>query len=124
MHRHVHSKVTYRLRVQQFIVPQVGKGGINVNVIDQVIAHHTNSTLRMYRHAYSKETHQLSAPVHSTATGKGGKNVIVSNQVIAPHTKFSPKNVQTCPFKGNLHTESAPGHSTASGERRKQCDCY
>jgi len=35
---------------------------------------------------------------------------------VTRHTKLNPKNVQTCPFKGNLPTESAPVHSTASGE--------
>jgi len=50
--------------------------------------------------------------------------VIVSDQVITHHTKLNPNNVQTCPFKGNLQAESAPVHSTVSGERKKQCDRY
>jgi len=50
--------------------------------------------------------------------------VIVIDQVITHHTKLNPKNIQTCPFKGNLLTESVPVHSTASGERKKQCDRY
>ena len=77
MYKHAHSMETYSLRVHQLTVPQVGKGGSNVTVIDQVITH---------------------------------------------HTKLNPKNLQTCPLKGNLLTESAPVDSTASGERRKQCD--
>ena len=79
----------------------------------------------MYRHAHSKETYFLR--VHQFTVqqvGKGGNNVIVIDQLITHHTKLNPKNVQTCPFDGNLQTESAPIHSTASGERRKQCDHY
>ena len=75
--KHVHSKVTYQLRVHQFTVRQDGKAENNVIVIDKDI---TNNT------------------------------------------KLNPKNVQTCPFNGNLLAESAPVDSTASGERRKQCD--
>jgi len=124
-YRHAHSKETYQfffLRVHQFAVQQVGKGGSNVIVIDQVITHHTNSTLRMYRHAHSKETYSLK--VHQFTVqqvGKGGNDVIVIDQVIIHHTKLNPKNVQTCQFQGNLLAESAPVHSTASGERRKRC---
>jgi len=79
----------------------------------------------MYRYAHSKETHQLR--VHQFTVqqvGKGGNNVIIIDQVITHHTKLNPKNVQICPFKGNSPTESAPVHSTTSGERRKQCDRY
>jgi len=79
MYRHDHSKVTHRLRVYQFTVPQVGKGGNNVTVIDQIRTH---------------------------------------------HTKLKLKNVQTCPFNGNLLAESVAVHSIASGERRKQWDRY
>ena len=84
-----------------------------------------NSTLRMYRQAHSKISYRLR--VHQFTVqqvGKGGNNVIVIDQVITHHTKFNPKNAQTCPFKGNLLTESAPVHITASGERKKQCDRY
>ena len=59
----------------------------------------------MYRHANSKETYLLRVPQFTVQVGKGGNNVIVSNQVIAPYTKLNPKNVQTCPFKGNLLAE-------------------
>jgi len=165
-YRHAHSKATYRLRVHQFTVQQVGKGGNNVIIIDQVITHYTklnlknvqtcpfngnlqaentasgemrkqcnhywpsyhsshNLTLRMYRLAHSMETYSLR--VHQFTVqqvGKGGNNVIIIDQVITHRTKLNPKNVHACPFKGNLPTESAPVHSTASGERRKQCDCY
>ena len=103
MYRHVHSKVIYPLRVHQFTVQQVGKGGNNVIVIDQVITQ--NSTLRMYRYAHSMETYSLR--VHQFTVqqvGKGGNKiiVIVINQGITDHTKFNPKNVQICSFKCNL----------------------
>ena len=84
-----------------------------------------NSNLRMYTYVHSKETYRLR--VHQFTVqqvGKGGNNVIVIDQVITHHRKFNPKNVQTCLFKGNLLPESAPVHSTASGERRKECDHY
>jgi len=42
MYKHVHSKITYQLRVHQFTVWQVGKGGGNVIVINQVVTHHQN----------------------------------------------------------------------------------
>jgi len=71
------------------------------------------------------ETYQLR--VHQFTVQKvvkGGNNVIVIDQVITHHTKLNPKNVQTCPFKGNLQAESAPVHSTASGEEGNNLDCY
>jgi len=40
--KHVNSKVTYQLRVHQFTVRQVGKGGENVIVTDQVVTDHPN----------------------------------------------------------------------------------
>jgi len=79
----------------------------------------------MYGHVHSKDTYILR--VHQFTVqqmGKRGNNVIVLDQVITRHTKLNPKNVQTCPFKGNLLAESEPVHSTASGERRKQFDDY
>jgi len=39
-YKHVHSNVTYLLRVYQFTVRQVGKGGENVIVINQVVTHY------------------------------------------------------------------------------------
>jgi len=47
--------------------------------------------------------------------------VNVIDQDITHHIKFNPDYVQTCSCIGNLHTESAMVHSTASGERRKDC---
>jgi len=46
MYRHDHSKVTHRLRVYLFTVPQVGKGRNNVIVIDQIRTHHTKLKLK------------------------------------------------------------------------------
>jgi len=94
-----------------------------VIVIDQVITHRTklnteNIQTCEFKESYSLRVHQFTVQ----QVGKGGNNVIVIDQVITDHTKLNPKNVQTCLFDGNVLPESAPVHSTASGERRKQCD--
>ena len=69
---------------------------------------------------YKLRVHQFTVQ----KVAKGGNNLIVIDQVITHHRKLSPKNVQTFPFKGNLQAESAPVHSTTSGERKKQCGHY
>ena len=71
-------------------------------------------TYALSMEAYQLRVHQFTVP----QVGKGN-SVIVIDQVISHHTKLNPKNVQICPFNGNLLPESAPVHSTASGERRK-----
>jgi len=69
----------------------------------------------MYRHVHSKETYSLRVTQLTVQqVGKGGNKAIVIDQVITHHTKLNPKNVQTCPFEGNLLAESAPVHSTRS----------
>ena len=75
MYRDVHSKVTYRLRVHQFTVQQVGKGGNNVIVIDQVITHHTKLKPKNVHTCQFKGNLQAeSAPVYSTASGERRKH--------------------------------------------------
>ena len=69
-YRHVHSKVTYRLRVHQFTVQQVGKGRNNVIVIDQVIAHPQKLNPNNVQACQFKGNLLAeSAPVHSIASG-------------------------------------------------------
>jgi len=57
MYKHVHSKVTYSLRVHQLTVRQVGKGGKIVIAINQDIIHHTNSILSMHKPVSLKVTY-------------------------------------------------------------------
>ena len=53
--------------------------------------------------------------------GKGGKECDHSSY----HSLHKIQSyVQTCSFKGNLPTDSAPVHSAASWERRRECDWY
>ena len=78
----------------------------------------------MYRHVHSKVTYRLRVYQFTVQVGKGGNDVIVIDQIITHHTKLKPKNVQTCPFNGNVLAERAPVHSTESGERTKQFDRY
>ena len=62
MHKYVHSKVTYRLRVHQFTTQQVGKGGKR---------NEFHSTQNEYTQTRSFKDNLLakSAPVHNTASG-------------------------------------------------------
>jgi len=143
MCKHVHSKVTYSLKAHQYTAGQVGKGGkkcghssyhslhkfnpmckhvhskVTKNLIIQVTTRYTkfNPTCR---HAHSKVTYQLK--VHQFTVrqvGKGGKEWDYSSY----HSLHKIQSyVQTCPFKGNLPTESAQVHSVASGKRRRECD--
>ena len=75
----------------------------------------------MHKHVYSKEltTWECNSPQHR----RWGKNVNIIDQGITHHTKFNPDYMQTSSCKGNLPSESATVHRTASGERRN-CDCY
>jgi len=98
----------------------VGKGENNGIVIDQVITRHT----KLNPKNVSMETYLLRVQQFTVQQVGKGNNLIAIDQVITHHTKVNTKNVQTCPFNGNLQTESAPVHSTESGERRKQFDRY
>ena len=70
MHKHVHSKATYPLRVHQFTTPQGCEGGKKgMNFI-----HHTNLILSMHKHVYSKATYPLR--VHQFTTQQVEKKVI------------------------------------------------
>jgi len=50
--------------------------------------------------------------------------VIVIHEVITHHTKLNPEDAQNMFILRNLLTESGMFYSTASGEKRKNCDCY
>jgi len=63
MYKHVHSKVTYLLRVHQFTVRQVGKGG--ENVIGKWGKEAKNVFIQVTTNLPTK-----SAPVHSMASGE------------------------------------------------------
>jgi len=57
--RHAHSKETHQLRVHQFTVQQVGKGGNSVIVINQVTTNHTELNpmdVHMLHYLYQLET--------------------------------------------------------------------
>jgi len=114
--KHVHSKVTYSLRVHQFTVWQVGKGG---KECDHSTYHSLHTKFNPTRkHDHSKVTYRLR--VHQFTVrqvGKGGKECDHSTY----HSLYKIQSyVQTCPFKGNLPTECAPVHSVVSGERRQR----
>ena len=50
--------------------------------------------------------------------------MIVIDQMISYHIKFNPVYAQMCTFMCNLQAVNASVQSVASGERRKNCDCY
>jgi len=70
MHKHVHSKATYQLRVHQFTAQQVGKGGK-----EGTNFHSSHKILSCAcKHFHSKATYPLR--VHqftAQQVGKGGK---------------------------------------------------
>jgi len=89
-YKHVHSKVTYSLRVHQFTVRQVGKGGENVigkwgmeakNVIIQVTTHYTKFN-PVYKHDHSKVTYSLRVHQFTVRQVVKGENVIGIDQVV------------------------------------------
>jgi len=115
-YKHVHSKVTYQLKVHQFTVRQVGKGG---KQCDHSSYHSLHTKLNpTYKHVHSKVTYSLRAHQFTVQqVGKGGKECDHSSY----HSLHKIQSyVYTSPFKGNLPTESAPVHSAASGERRQR----
>jgi len=66
MHKDVHSKVTYNLRVHQFTTQQVGKGGKR-NKLSLI----KNPIMSMHKDIHSKATYNLR--VHQFTTQKVGK---------------------------------------------------
>lgn len=83
------------------------------------MTHHTKFNLE-YIHLPLKATYRLRMHKFTfTASGERSKIIIVINQVITHHKKYNPEYAQTCSFKGNLQSETAPVHSMASGKRKK-----
>jgi len=99
------SKATYCLRVHQFTAQQVGKGG--------TIFHSSHKILSwVCKYVHSKATYLLRVhQITSQQVGKGSKEGINKFSLI---TQNPILNVPACSFKGNLPSESAPVHSTAS----------
>ena len=69
MHKHVHSKATYNLRVHQFTTQQVGKGGKR----DEFSLITQNPIMSMHKHVRSKATYPLR--VHQFTHSKWVKEV-------------------------------------------------
>ena len=138
MHKHVHSKTTYALRVHQFTTQKVGKGGKR-----NEFSLNTKSMFTMHKHVHSKATHRLR--VHQFTTQHVGKGTDFTQHKMSMHKHvhskvtyslrvrpFTTQQVgkggkrnefnstqneytQTCSFKGNLPAKSVPVHNTASG---------
>ena len=108
MHKHLHSKATYPLRVHQFTTQQGCEGGKKRNEF----IHHTNLIFSMHKHVYSKATYLLR--VHRFTTQQVGKKVIGGMNF---HSSNKPQSqyARTCSFKGNLPAKNAPVHNTTSG---------
>ena len=85
----------------------------------QVTTHYTKFSPTC-KQVHSKVTYFLRVNTFTVRqVGKGGKECDHSSYHSLHKIQFY---VQTCPFKGNLPTESAPVHSAASWERRRECD--
>ena len=112
-HKHVHSKATYRLLVEQFTVQHVGKGG-------KLSTNYSHKLQSWSAHVHSKATYLLS--VEKITVQQVGKRGKIINQLITYHTDFNhrPESAQTCSLKGNSPAVSGTVHSTASEERREK----
>jgi len=101
VHKHVHLKATYPLRVHRFTAQQVGKGGKSRNEFLN-----TKSNLEYAQATYSLRVHKFTA--HQVGKGVRRRNEFSLN------TKSNLDYAQACSFQGNLPAETQV-YSTASG---------